>query len=949
MAKKQAKIPKDKLLAKLTTAFFDRPRMTALLWLAVIVFGIFSYTTYLRREGFPKVNVPLTIVNGTYFVNDPAKVDSDVAKPITDIAVKQPDVKTVGTQSGPNFFFISIQYGQDVDAKKASKALEQAVNKSAKIPASAQIKYDVPYFGPAGGLKPTDLAIAFYSTNPNETISDLVAKSKEAAKWLNNKKLSYVKDVFVDDPFQKVINPATGQQVTVQQSFDRFGKRENSQTSFYNSVQIGVTGVQNFDVLKLDKQVRGALDELNRQPQFKGYAAEVSASYAPSIKDSINELQRVLLEGLLAVLVIASVVIAIRASLITVVSMVTVLLATLALLNVIGYSLNVITLFALILALALIVDDTIIMVEAIDATRRTEKDARHAVQKATRKVSRAMMAATVTACLSFAPLLFVGGILGNFIQAIPITIISALIISLLLALIFIPFFARFVLLGKKHMGSRGVTEVAAGFEKSLAAFIARPMLWARYKKRRLFSIGIAAIFIGFAFFAGGILIAKDVVFNIFPPTKDSNGVVLQFNFPAGTSVEKAQAIAAKADKLAADTLGPYFVQSTYNNTGSDSSATKIIDIVSYTKRDVRAPELVKQLQQRLDKEFKDAKVTVGQSDVGPPSSSFIVQINAANRPAAFKAAEAVAGFMRSTELVRPSGKTARFVNVAVSNPGQYIRNKTKSVVNITAGFDGNDTSTLVTLAQNAVKKEFNEQKLRSLGLKPGDLDFDVGFESENQDSFKTLLLAFPVLLMVMYILLAIEFRSFLQPLLIFMAIPFSIFGIMFGLKVTNNAISFFSMLGFFALVGLSIKNTILLTDFANQARRSGMSAIDAAHAALEERFRPLFATSATAVVSLIPLAISSPFWQGLAVVLIFGLISNTILVITVFPYYYLGAEYLRLHISTQDFFIWLVLTALVMVGVTMATNIGAGLTVLPLSMILVSLQAFYKERLARSV
>ncbi len=101
------------------------------------------------------------------------------------------------------------------------------------------------------------------------------------------------------------------------------------------------------------------------------------------------------------------------------------------------------------------------------------------------------------------------------------------------------------------------------------------------------------------------------------------------------------------------------------------------------------------------------------------------------------------------------------------------------------------------------------------------------------------------------------------------------------------------MLGFFALVGLSLKNTILLTDYANQLRREGYSAVDAAVGALHERFRPLIATSLTAVVSLIPLAIASPFWEGLSVVLIGGLLSSTFLVITVFPYYYLGAEYLR--------------------------------------------------------
>jgi predicted RND superfamily exporter protein len=136
------------------------------------------------------------------------------------------------------------------------------------------------------------------------------------------------------------------------------------------------------------------------------------------------------------------------------------------------------------------------------------------------------------------------------------------------------------------------------------------------------------------------------------------------------------------------------------------------------------------------------------------------------------------------------------------------------------------------------------------------------------------------------------------------------------------------MLGFFALIGLSIKNTILLTDYANQARRNGMTPIDAAVAALSERFRPLVATSLTAICSLIPLAVTSPFWQGLAVVLIFGLASSTFLVLTVFPYYYLGAEYLRWRISRKAFFKWLAVMVATIVPVTMVTkNVGLGLLV----------------------
>lgn len=933
--------PRDKLLPRLTTAFFDRPRITAILWIALTVFGIFSYTTLLRREGFPSVDIPLAVVNGTYFVNDASKVDNDVARVISDAALKQSSVSTVQTQSSDNFFNVAVQYKDGTDAKAAAKDLEKTVQDSNKLPKNAQVQYNVPYFGATGGdIQQIDLAISFFSKDNSADTAGLTKQAEAAAKWLNDRKIPGVEAVFVKNPFENVTDPTSGKSVAVQRSFDRFGERVDTKTSFYGSVLIGVSKQDNTDDIKLDQSVRDALAKLRTQPEFKNNGAEVSASFAPNIKDNISELQRVLLEGLLAVLVVGSIVIAIRASFIIVVSMITVLVATLGVLFLIGYTLNVITLFALILGLSLIVDDTIIMVEAIDAARRKQTDRRAAVKEATRKVSRAMVAATATAALSFAPLLFVGGVLGSFIKAIPVTIILSLIISLLVALIFIPLLARWLLLGKKQMGARGVKEVAAGVEAKIAHNITHPMKWARHSTKRLFLVGGIAMFIGFGFIAAGIFLSKNVIFNIFPPTKDTNGVVLSLAFPANTTVAQAEEISAEADKLAEQVIGENFVQSSYFQTGTAQSAVNQVTITSYTKRDIASPQIVKQLQDRFDKDFKKARVTVAQTDLGPPASAFIIQVDAANRSAAFTAANDISSYLSSVELKRPSGKVAHLTNVNVSSQDSYLRTGGKPIVTVSAGFDGDDTTTLVNLAQDAVKKEFPESRVQGYGLPANAIQFDLGQESENQDSFKTLVLAFPVLLVVIFILLAFQFRSFLQPLLIFMAIPFSLFGIMLGLDLTNNPISFFAMLGFFALIGLSIKNTILLTDFANQSKLNGLSAIDSVAAALEERFRPLFATSVTAVVSLIPLAISSPFWQGLAVVLIFGLLSSTFLVITVFPYYYLGGEYLRYHIKPKHFFIWLLLTVVVTVIVSSFSK-SLGLLVLPFSLLLVIYHAVY--------
>jgi multidrug efflux pump subunit AcrB len=335
------------------------------------------------------------------------------------------------------------------------------------------------------------------------------------------------------------------------------------------------------------------------------------------------------------------------------------------------------------------------------------------------------------------------------------------------------------------------------------------------------------------------------------------------------------------------------------------------NLISFKDRDITAPELSKQLETSLNKYVDGAQFKVGPIDVGPPASAFTVRIQTSNTQAAEKLAKDVSAYLKTVELKRVNGTKAHFKSVTISNPDNVTRRDAKLYIQVSGEFDADDTSTLVILAQDSVKKEFNAKKLAAYNLNTSNLVFDIGQEEENQNSFKTLIIAFPLLLLAIYVLLYIQFRSLLQPLLIFMAIPFSFFGITAGLWLTHNAFSFFTMLGFFALIGLSIKNTILLTDYANQAKRAGHGPADSIAIALQERFRPLIATSFVAIVSLIPLYLSNPFWEGLAVTLIFGLLSSTLLVITVFPYYYLGVEYLRMHNSRKGFLKWLALNALV--------------------------------------
>lgn len=873
-------------LQKFSLFFFRRPRLTAILALLLVVFGMLSYTTFLKREGFPTINTPYAMAQGTYFVNDAAKVDSQVAEPLSDFLLDQSGVKSVTAQSYGNFYTVLVSYNEGIDATSETTRLQGEIKSQSVLPEAATLNFQPFKFGFT--QEGDEAVISLTDSTGKLTTEQLTAKAEEAVQYLNSQNMSLVEKLHVINQFE------TGVEGQVEQkSFERYGTRSDDTTHFYNAVLIGVTVEKGADYIKLDKQLTAAVDSYNAQESNKGTKAYISASYAPSIRQQVGELQKTLLEGLLAVLIVGSIIIAVRASIITVLSMLTVLAITIGVLFVIGYSLNTITLFALILGLSLIVDDTIIMVEALDARRRRSTDRDEIVQTSVGKVGRAMIAATSTAALSFAPLIFVGGIIGSFIRQLPITIIVALVTSLLVALVIIPLYARFFLLGKKQLGKHAEREVASSFEAKIARFISAPMLWAQHSKLKLAGVGLAAIFISVLFIGGGGYLFSKVTFNIFPASKDTNQIMTTLKFPAGTDISEAEAISDRADIIIAKTIGPNFVQSANLGQASAQSASTMIDLTDYNSRSETAPQIISNLKSAF-RGFEGAAFTASSVDAGPPAADFTVQVATdSNREQAEKLADDIAAYLKSVQLKRLDGSVVKVDTVEVANTDVFTRQDGKAYIAVTVKFADTDTTTVVTLAKDAVSKEFNAAKVKTYNLPADALNFNAGQEDENQDSFKTMAVAFPILLLVIYILLSLQFRSLLQPLLIFMAIPFSLFGITLGLYITDNAFSFFALLGFFALIGLSLKNTILLVDYANQARRAGMNPVDAAHEALAQRFRPLIATSLTAIFSLIPLALSSPFWQGLCVVLIFGLLSSTFLVITVFPYYYLGGEFLR--------------------------------------------------------
>lgn len=737
-------------------------------------------------------------------------------------------------------------------------------------------------------LEGDDLLISVHSDSLDEKTVD--AKARELSEQIRQANLSQVKDVHLFPSFETVSNPVNGEQLTTQVRFDRFYDKADGK--FTNSTLVGIAGIDKADQLKLYDQVKEFLDKQNIDAN--SYQAKVAISFAEQIREQISGLQRNLFEGLIAVLIVSFILISLRSSIVTALSMTITILTTVGVLHLIGYSLNTITLFSLVLCLALIVDDTTIMVEAIDAGLKKGRQFREVVIEAMGRVIRASATGTLATMLAFAPMLFIGGILGKFIRAIPVTIIISLAVSLLVSFLFIPLLMRFSF-GRSMSHKKRIFSPAEKIESSIGNRLASTLLWSDLNRKRRVVMRSLAVLLGLGFLAGGGFIFSKVAFNIFPTPKDSNGIVVSSSVKdrENVDIDKTKKYAENSLKVIKETLGDNLEKLSLVGQRSGASRTGFdanVILRPMGERSITSVELSKKLQDALTQNVPELFSKVSTAGVGPPAGNFVVQIKVQDEKSAYQLAGEVKDFLGSTPVKRLDGTTANFVEVAVTPTNVITRNDTQRIINVSANFDAKDTSALVTLGQKLVEDKFTPNYLASKGLPADSLSFDFGQEKENQESFASMGKAAGPLFLAMFVVMAVLFRSLLQPLLIFTALPFAIFGVATGLFISKNEISFFSMLGVFALIGISLNNTILLTDYANQARKKNGRPAEAMATAIRARLRPLLTTSITSVLALLPLALNDPFWEGLAYTLIFGLISSTILVLIAFPYFYLIDE-----------------------------------------------------------
>ncbi|GHO55410.1 efflux RND transporter permease subunit [Ktedonobacter robiniae] len=706
-----------------------------------------------------------------------------------------------------------------------------------------------------------------------------------------------------------------------------------------------------------------------------GHGAKISviSDQAPSITQSVNDLTR---EGLIgaffAIVVILLFLFSLRSTLVTAVSIPLSIVIALIGLYVGNYTLNILTLGGLTIAVGRVVDDSIVVLENIYRHLQEGEEKKSAVLNGVREVSSAVTASTLTTVAVFLPIAFTGGLVGELFRSFSVAVTVALLASLFVALTIIPVLAYWFLKGPKAevLAKRQATKKHSGswLERGYVAIV-RWVTGAWWQRTVLVVAAIALLVVSFAF-AGGLQT------NLFG-SSNQGAYSVSLTLPPAASLDKSDEIAKQIEQSISDLSDIKTYQVTVGSAGSFSSlsggsGSNAISFTIVTKDGIDQTAFEKNLRDRLETDKSLGTLTVSAGNSGPTNSSIAINIQANDDQTLNEATKQVqdsisnisgladitssltsaspqynivvdstkAGKIGMTPIqvaqnIRQvySGSTVTHITVNgsqqdvdlfVGNPASNIDAIKALSIPTTTGsvkigdiatvtqvngptqithIDGNRTATVnatVTDSNVGAVSANVQQALDKLSVPSGAKVSLGGISADQSDTFSQLGLAVLIAIILVYCIMVATFRSLLQPVILLISIPFAATGSLILLLATNTPLGAAALIGFLMLVGIVVTNAIVLLDLVRQYREQGMTAREAIVEGGRHRLRPILMTAIATILALMPMVLgiggagSGGFIsRPLAIVVIGGLTTSTILTLIVVPTLYVIAESAR--------------------------------------------------------
>ena len=747
-------------------------------------------------------------------------------------------------------------------------------------------------------------------------------------------------------------------------------EQESAPTSFTRtngaaSLGLTVTASPDGNAVTISHQVRDQLDELRA---VAGAELVVVSDQAPFVERSIESLTTEGLLGLvMAVIVILVFLLSVRSTLVTAVSIPLSVLVALIALYVGGYSLNLLTLGALTIAVGRVVDDSIVVLENIKRHLDHGEERQAAVLTGVREVAGAVTASTLTTVAVFAPIALIGGFVGQLFSPFAVTVTVALLASLLVSLTVIPVLAYWFV---RPSGPGDDTAAArhAAEAKELRSPLQRGYLPViRFATKR----GWTTLLIGVLVLGGTGALAMRLETNFIDQVGQDTLSISQ-EMPAGASLAATDAAARKVEQVVAGrddvtsyqvTVGSGEFNPFAGGGGSNTARFSIAledgadallagkelraDVAGLTDAGeitvgagrgggfnpnqlaviVRAADIdvlrsaTAQVHQAMS---RTADVTDVTDNLAASSPTIQVQVN---RAAAARAGlteaqigRTVAGAFRGQPIAQLTMDGARRdivlrlgvppIGVAgiralpLAGAGRPVTlgdvaevAEVNGPVEITR-IDGDRSATVTGTATGSnigAATQDLTKRLDGLTLPTGATYEIGGVSAEQADAFGNLGLALLAAIAIVFIIMVATFHSFAQPLVLLVSIPFAATGAIGLLLATGTALGVPALIGVLMLVGIVVTNAIVLMDLINQYRKQGMGVTEAVVEGGRRRLRPILMTAAATIFALLPMALGLTGEGGfisrpLAIVVIGGLLSSTLLTLVLVPALYTMVE-----------------------------------------------------------
>ncbi|MEW6611732.1 MAG: efflux RND transporter permease subunit, partial [Pseudomonadota bacterium] len=726
------------------------------------------------------------------------------------------------------------------------------------------------------------------------------------------------------------------------------------------SVGLGIVKIANTNTVAIVDEVKRRLNEEILPDLPPGMTISIAVDNSVFILELIRALEEHLILGtLLAALVVWLFLKSFRSTVIISLAIPVSLFGAIAVMYFAGYTFNSMTMLALLLLIGVVVDDAIVVLENIYRHREhIDPDPVSAALNGTNQVMFAVMAATLTLVSIFAPVIFMGGIIGRFFQSFAVVVTFGVLVSWFVSMTLTPMLSsRFLVVQKQHGRVYNVLE---------NAFLAMERTYGR-----LLSLGLRHRW-------GVILLTILVVASSafffarigkgFVPEEDEGRFLVFVRTPLGSSIEYTSDKLREVEQVLArnKAVQSYFTAVGLGQAGQVNQGFAFVRMVPREERDIRQQDLIPQIQRQLaqitgarafaapvpivagqrgeplqfvvsgpnlqevarySREIQErlsANPDIGRLDMDlqldlPQLKLEVDRVRAASlglstRDVAF-AANVLAGGLDVAKYNDDPGDGERYdirlkaVESDFKQPADmsqiYLRGKDGQMVRLDTVARFDETLGPAVIGRYDLRYAatfFGSPKMplgeavnlvKAAGEEVLPTGYSVKFLGQAEEFGKTvgyILFAFAMATILLYMVLASQFNSFLQPFIIMMAQPLAMIGGIAALWLTGHSLNIYSMIGLILLVGLVAKNSILLVDMTNQFRAEGKGIDEALRAAGPIRLRPILMTSLTIILALLPAALglgAGADTNGpLAVAVIGGMITSTLLTLVVVPAVY---------------------------------------------------------------